>query len=68
MLLQFGAGLSLVVSCWLTMRKVVSSTPVHGNLHSAGLAHKYACNYVVFVSFRNALLNFMKRRYINVFD
>ena len=39
-------GLALVVRCWLTMRKVVSSTPAQGNLHSAGLEHKYACHYV----------------------
>ena len=28
------------------MQKVVSSTPAQGNLHSAGLVHKFACTYV----------------------
>ena len=37
-----GVGFALVVRCWRTMCKVVSSTPAQDNLHSAGLAHKYA--------------------------
>ena len=52
-----------MVRCWLTMRKVVSSTPVQGNLHGAGLAY----NLRVFVSFRKSALEFMTSC-INVFD
>jgi len=53
--INIGVGLALVIMCWLTMRKVVNSTPAHGNLQSAGLAHKYARN--------NAYLCFSEMRF-----